>query len=90
MANGTSSEERWAQMEEKGFWHFVLMRGVLGWGVAMFIAMNTFRYFRTDAFPSAETLALSAVVWTAGGILWGGITYKLTGWSIRRKQRNSA
>ncbi|MEM1380606.1 MAG: hypothetical protein AAGH41_08280 [Pseudomonadota bacterium] len=79
--------DAWEKLSAKGFWHFVLMRGVLGWGAVMFVLMTGGRWVTSDEQLSPEFIAFSAVLWTCGGLVWGVLTYKLTEWGVRRRAR---
>lgn len=74
-------------MEEKGLWHFVMVRGVLGWGLPMSLVMGIWRWSRAPGTPTPEEIAFIAVLCTVGGLFWGVCVYKITGWTIRRQER---
>lgn len=68
---------KWERVRTKGLWHFVLVRGVLGWGVPMFAFMAVLLPLvshRPQAFEP-RTLAINAVLWPSAGFLWGLLTY---------------
>lgn len=60
--------EAWKSERDKGMFRYVLIRGVLSYGLAMFVAM-TFIAHRDELSPSF--VGLSAVAWTFGGALFG-------------------
>ena len=60
--------EKWKATREKGMLRYVLVTGVLSYGLSMFIAM-TFFVHRDDL--SAKFIAISAVLWTLGGAVFG-------------------
>jgi len=60
--------EKWKATREKGMLRYVLVTGVLSYGLTMFVAM-TFFVHRDDL--SAKSIAISAVIWTLGGAVFG-------------------
>jgi len=58
----------WARSREKGKAKFILLSGVLGWGLPMFIAMTFFFNRRAEGTGSFGYLLVSALLWTAGGL----------------------
>lgn len=60
--------EKWKATREKGMLRYVLVTGVLSYGLAMFIAMTFFAH-RDDLSP--KFIAVSAVLWTLGGAVFG-------------------
>ena len=63
---------RWEQTRAKGKAQYILLRGMLGYGLPMFIAM-TFFVHRNDL--SASFIAISAVAWLIGGAAFGALTW---------------
>ena len=66
--------ELWKRTREKGILKFVLVNGVLSYGLAMFIAM-TLVVHRNELTP--RYAALSAVIWAIGGAVFGFLTWHL-------------
>ena len=64
---------RWERTKEGGILRFVLLRGVLGWGLAMGIIGIIFEHVSRmeEAFPWYFILGLFLV----GGFLWGLATW---------------
>jgi len=64
------SAAKWEKNRSKGRTHFVWFRGVLGWGLPMFVIMTAFNLRRA---PSSLTLTLivNAIIWPIGGYIWG-------------------
>jgi hypothetical protein len=71
---------QWETTRARGFWHFVLYRGVLYWGATMFCLMSIvlplFSH-RPHAFES-RTLLINAFIWLVAGIAWAWLTWWLT------------
>ena len=63
---------KWEETRAKGKAHYILLRGVLGFGLPMFIAM-TLLVDREDL--SARFIVLSAAAWLIGGAAFGAITW---------------
>ena len=60
----------WKVTREKGVVRFILLRGLLAWGLPMFLIM-TFLVNKTRLEDVAQ-LASAAVVWSIGGLIFGG------------------
>lgn len=74
--------EKWQQTRALGMKRFILMNGVLSWGMPMFVVM-TFFVRRADLSPTM--IAISALVWAIGGALFGA-----TMWFIAERQYRKA
>ena len=59
---------RWEKSRAKGKLHFILVSGVLSWGVPMFIAMT---FFVNRERLSPGHIILSAFMWLLGGAGFG-------------------
>lgn len=64
---------RWERIKQGGIWHFVFLRGVLGWGLTMGIIGIIFEHVsrKEEAFPWYFILGLFLV----GGFVWGLATW---------------
>jgi len=79
---------KWETARAKGMAHYILVRGVLSYGLPMFIAM-TFFVHPNDLSP--KFIGISAVLWLIGGALFGVITWYLLERQYRKAtQRNVA
>jgi hypothetical protein len=61
--------KRWSAARARGMWHYVLVSGVIAWGVPMFFLMT----FVVSKSPHL-TLGLltgSAALWATGGVAFG-------------------
>ncbi|MBB5358678.1 hypothetical protein HDE76_001894 [Rhodanobacter sp. ANJX3] len=65
---------RWEKARAGGMTRFVLLRGVLSYGLTMFVLM-TFIVQRDDL--SARFIAISALLWSVGGAVFGALTWFL-------------
>ncbi len=66
---------KWEKIRQKGKWHFIFFRGVLGWGFVMYIFMTWF-----PILMNQQSINRFFVIWTAGlwlffGFLWGLVTW---------------
>lgn len=64
--------EEWQQVRAKGLLRYVLVRGVLAYGLPMFLAM-TFVVNRDKL--SGNSIGLSVLAWALGGALFGVLTW---------------
>lgn len=54
----------------KGKWHFIVWRGVIGWGLGTAVLFNLFMVWMTRDW-SAGGCALAFVLFPIGGVFWG-------------------
>jgi len=70
--------KKWELTRIKGKSNFILMRGVLGWGLPMFVVM-TFIVNRHQGMPlTPSRILVSIVIWSLGGALFGWLAWKLS------------
>ncbi len=64
---------RWERIRQRGIWRFVLLRGVLAWGLSMSIIGIIFEHVsrKEEAFPWYFILGLCLVA----GFVWGLATW---------------
>ena len=74
--------EQWSTVRQKGRTRYILLNGMLGWGLFMFVAMN-FLVNRGSKEPAM--LLVSLAVWMAGGALFG-----YTNWVMSEKRYQKA
>jgi len=60
-------ENKWENIKRRGFWRFVLLRGVLGWGIPMSIFGITFEH----AWKKKEQIWLIFGICLICGFAWG-------------------
>jgi hypothetical protein len=63
--------QRWEETRKKGKWPFVLLNGMLAWGLPMFAVMTFVVNRKADRPLSPGLIAISAVVWALGGCCFG-------------------
>jgi hypothetical protein len=71
----------WAETRNKGKWRYIFYRGVLSWGLWMFLFMTTFQYISNKAVPSFLYLLGQAFFWGIAGAIFGYLI-----WCISEKQ----
>ena len=64
--------ERWPAIRARGLTHFLLVKGMLLWGGAMFVAMGAFSAWRLglDHPRLPLMLAVTALLCALGGLVW--------------------
>lgn len=69
--------ERWPAIRARGLTHFLLVKGMLLWGGAMFVAMGAFSAWRLglDHPRLPLMLAVTALLCALGGLVWAGTTW---------------
>ncbi len=66
---------RWATLRGKGKKHFVLMNGVVGWGLPMFGIMGLGPVLSGHIHPRPGYFIETVVVWGAAGLFFGVSTW---------------
>jgi hypothetical protein len=79
----------WAVTRQKGRWHFVLVRGVLGWGGAMFVGMGLMPVLMHRHEPSWSYFVSQAFVWAMGGAFFGSASWSWSEWLFKRQSAGS-
>jgi hypothetical protein len=77
----------WAITRQKGRWHFVLARGVFGWGGAMFVGMGLMPVLMHRHEPSWSYLVWQAFVWSLAGAFFGFTTWSWFEWQFKKQTR---
>ena len=77
--------EKLHHLESLGYARFVVMHGVLRWGLAMFVGMGALSFVVSVDGPDLRLLLINFVVWILGGALFGAILYPLLLQSLRKK-----
>ena len=71
--------DEWAKARKQSIFSFILLRGLVAWGLPMFIAMT---FFVNDAFDESGLIVshvvINAVAWTIGGLLFGASIWYFT------------
>ena len=65
------ASQRWAEERQQGFARFVLKRGLLAWGVPMFILMYVGPTFLKDEPVTPTRLLTSIAIWIVAGCVFG-------------------
>lgn len=63
--------ERWTKIRERGRKRFVLLYGVLGWGVPTALLFTIWNGFAEGWDGLLAKLLISLVIFPIGGIFWG-------------------
>ena len=71
--------KRWPAIRARGAARFILLRGVLLWGGAMFIAMSALSAFKlgVDHPRLPLMIAVAALLCAIGGLVWGVLTWTI-------------
>lgn len=73
--------QNWEKVRAAGMARYVLARGVLSYGLTMFVLM-TFVVHRGDLSP--RFIAVSALLWLIGGAVFGTLTWLFMEWCYRK------
>jgi hypothetical protein len=79
--------DKWDKTRRKGKYRFILLNGVAGWGLLMFIIMTAFFHIQKVGFRlneiqgiSCQIVLINALIWPIGGFVWGACV-----WSINER-----
>lgn len=93
----TDKLERWEKRRAKGKWNFILIHGVLAWGVSTGILWSLVFHLVINAMffkvPFLPVFALSIVVFPLGGVAWGywmWIYFEKVYWEAKASEQASA
>ncbi len=76
-----ASVQRWERIRAQGMGRYVLVHGVLSYGLPLF-ALMTFVVHRERLNPAF--IALSALIWLLGGAVFGVVMWHVRGRMYRR------
>jgi uncharacterized BrkB/YihY/UPF0761 family membrane protein len=77
--------ERWKISRAQGRWRFMLVSGVLTYGLIMFVAMTFF--VNGPARLTVVSVLVAAATWSVGGLVFGALVWHF---SERRYKRLSS
>ena len=66
--------ERWSVLRAKGKLRYVLLHGLLAYGLPMFLVMT---FFVRPEPRTPVLIAISAALWAAGGLVFGLIMWHI-------------
>jgi len=78
---------RWQRIQERGIWRFALVRGVVIYGLTLwliFAVLGWSRYTYHDWLRFVGTALLGAVI---GGFIFGVLMYSFTMWTYGRYRK---
>ena len=71
--------DAWSKTRKKSWFSYILLNGLLAWGLPMFIAMT---FFVNDAFDESgliiPNVVINVVAWSIGGLLFCACTWHFT------------
>jgi hypothetical protein len=70
-SNNAAPNSSWAITRQKGRWNFIFQRGVLAWGLPMYLLMAVLPTINGRVEPTAFNFLWQACLWGAAGALFG-------------------
>ena len=70
--------QRWEETRKKGKFNYVLVNGLLAWGLPMFVVMTFFVMRKKDEPLRPDLVAVSAALWALGGLSFGWVTWMIS------------
>src|ERR1035437_380160 len=79
------------KVKQGGFWRFVFLRGVLGWGLSCGVGMSILALVGVLPLPGQRLRFLPVVIgiFMVGGLVWGLAMWFFTMWQYSRARRSS-
>jgi hypothetical protein len=78
MADEAKWIQRWEKQRAGGRGRFILLTGLLGYGLPMFIVMT---FFVNRRVLNARSILVGAVLWPVGGLVFGALMW----WASERR-----
>jgi hypothetical protein len=82
---GPTSIERWRKKREGGKARYILLTGVLGWGMTMFVVVTFVVNKRPEGFKS---ILVGLLIWVVCGAGFGWLTWALNEHLYRKATAN--
>ena len=70
----SSSLQRWSKTRKQGLRPWLLRRGMLGWGVPMYILMSAMQIAQRPG-DWVRIALVGLPLWLGTGVLWGALTW---------------
>ena len=80
--------DKWQKMRMKGKRRFILINGLLSWGVPMFVVMTFVVNMPENAEMTFGLIAINALIWTLGGLAFGYLTWTLSEKNYQKELKN--
>jgi len=84
---GGRSIAKWEQQRKIGLFKFILTRGVLAWGMPMFIAMYAAPTLFSNRLFAATTLFFNVILWAVAGGVFGALMWYVSEANYRKLKR---
>jgi hypothetical protein len=78
---------RWQTQRTEGRAKYIFKAGVLGYGLAMFVAMTFF--VAPPAVLNARAIAINALTWAVAGAVFVALTWWISEWRYARHARKT-
>lgn len=80
--------DKWRKMRVKGKRNYILINGLLSWGLPMFIVMTFLVNKPDDGHMSLAMIAINALIWALGGLAFGYFTWYASEKSYQKELKN--
>lgn len=67
--------KKWEVTRQKGKGRFILLNGVVSWGIPMFVLMTFVLNRGPEIKRTPSMILISALIWILGGVMFGGVTW---------------
>ena len=84
--------ENWKKIRDKGMRRFLLVNGLLSWGVPMFVVMTFIVNKPDEGYMPIGLIVVNAIIWALGGLGFGYFTWMFSEKSFQKeleKQENA-
>ena len=80
--------DKWQKMRAKGKEKFILINGLLSWGVPMFVVMTFVVNMPENGEMVFGLIAINALIWALGGLAFGYFTWTLSEKNYQKELKN--
>lgn len=80
--------QRWQKTRAKGKGQFILVRGLLAWGLPMFLIMTFMVNKPVSGNMSPGVIALNALLWAIAGLAFGYFTWAFSERAYQKELRS--
>ena len=68
--------KNWEATRERGMWRFILVNGIIGWGLTTAVLGLFIMSFVTPGFNTKTNISQALIIFPLGGILWGWLVWR--------------
>ncbi len=79
---------KWEITQEKGKWHFIVKKGILGFGLSFWLISSTIMYFFQPQDPAWLRPLVGLILFPFSGIFFGISIWTYCEWLYKKNKKN--